>query len=169
MDRFRDAIDFLFRPDVEGGYADDPADAGGATKYGISSAAYPGLDVQHLTREEAAALYRRDYWEVGRCHQLPAPIDLAHFDACVQHGPGTAARLLQEALGVKADGALGPRTLAAAAAQAPHHYLLPDLLSRRAQLYHDLAKRKASQDRFLRGWMRRLFLLQAQCLRSLSL
>ena len=57
----------------EGGYTANPADrgnwTGGAigsgtcrgTRFGISAAAYPGLDIANLTIDAAKALYQRDY------------------------------------------------------------------------------------------------------------
>lgn len=41
----------------------DPNDPGGVTKYGISKRAYPDLDIENLTKEEAKYLTWRDYWE----------------------------------------------------------------------------------------------------------
>ncbi|WP_277997612.1 glycosyl hydrolase 108 family protein, partial [Escherichia coli] len=33
---FEHALNFILRPDIEGGYVNDPTDSGGETKYGIS-------------------------------------------------------------------------------------------------------------------------------------
>jgi len=38
----------------EGGYVNDPNDAGGATKYGISQRTYPNLDIANLTVAQAS-------------------------------------------------------------------------------------------------------------------
>lgn len=40
-------------------------DAGGKTKFGISEHAYPALDIDSLTLEEAKDIYKKDYWEKG--------------------------------------------------------------------------------------------------------
>lgn len=112
---------------VEGGFTKDPGDpgnwTGGAigagelrgTKWGISAAAYPTLDIAALTISAAAALYRPRYWDVIAGDALPVPIGLIAFDCAVNQGPGIAARILQQALGVVADGVVGPVTVAAAA------------------------------------------------------
>ena len=42
--------------DHEGYVSDDSNDPGGLTKYGISSRAYPELDVSELTQDEAIAI-----------------------------------------------------------------------------------------------------------------
>lgn len=135
----------------EGVLSDDKADPGGLTKFGISQAAYPNLDIARLTREEAIAIYRRDYWDRCRCGELPWSLALVLFDAAVQHGTGTAVRLLQRALGLVEDGALGPVTLAKVKANRPD-LLLELFQAERAIYYADLA----GWPRFRRGWSRRL-------------
>lgn len=60
------------------------------TKYGISAAAYPDLDIGRLTLADAAALYRRDYWARVGGDALPAGVDLCVFDAAVNSGVSQA-------------------------------------------------------------------------------
>ena len=114
----------------EGGFTADPADAGNwtsgacgrgrcvGTKYGISAAAYPGLDIPRLTLEDAEAIYRRDYWNRIKGDEMPAGLGLLVFDSAVNNGVSRAAKWLQAALGVTIDGELGPRSMAALAEQA---------------------------------------------------
>ncbi len=103
----------------------DPGDwTGGAigkgqlrgTKFGISAAAYPDLDIAGLTLEQAGDIYRRDYWNRIAGDALPRPLALLVFDAAVNNGSERAARWLQAAAGVVPDGSVGPATLAAVAA-----------------------------------------------------
>lgn len=98
----------------EGGYVNDPHDPGGETNLGISKRAYPGENIKAMTRERAAQIYRRDYWDAVRGDDLPAGLDLVAFDAAVHSGPARSARWLQKAVGAKADGRIGPETIAAA-------------------------------------------------------
>lgn len=109
----------------EGGFSNVAADPGNwtggqcgagrceGTKFGISAAAYPTLDVKDLTLAAAQAIYKRDYWNRVRCDVLPAPLALLVFDAAVNNGVARATMWLQITVGVKADGVLGPATLAA--------------------------------------------------------
>lgn len=98
----------------EGGLVDNPNDPGGLTNYGISQRAYPGVDIRGLNAAEAAAIYRRDYWNTISGDELPAGVDLMVFDMGVNAGISESAKLLQGVLGVTADGAIGPMTLLAA-------------------------------------------------------
>ena len=109
----------------EGGLSLNPADPGNwtggscgsglcrGTKFGVSAAAYPGLDIAALTMAEAQAVYRQDYWDRVQGDALPPPLALLVFDAAVNSGVDRAVRWLQGAAGVGADGVVGPVTLQA--------------------------------------------------------
>lgn len=97
----------------EGGYVNHPADPGGETKWGISKRSYPELDIRTLTREQAKSIYMHDFWMRGRLGDLDPALAFQVFDAAVNHGIGTAVRMLQRAVGVADDGHIGPITLAA--------------------------------------------------------
>lgn len=66
------------------------------TKYGISAASYPHLDIKNLTLEQANEIYYRDYWKASGADQLPWPACLIVFDTAVLHGVGTAQTWLRE-------------------------------------------------------------------------
>jgi lysozyme family protein len=110
----------------EGGFTANAADPGNwtggrcgsgrcaGTKYGISAASYPTVDIAGLSLEDARAIYRRDYWDRVHGDNLPPALALLAFDAAVNSGPDRAVRWLQSALKVGVDGVIGPLTLAAA-------------------------------------------------------
>lgn len=111
---FRKAVALILKH--EGGYVHDKNDPGGETNFGISKRAYPAENIAALTVERAKELYYRDYWLPVRGDDLPPALALVTFDMAVNAGVGTAVKLLQRALGVTADGVLGPVTLAKAGA-----------------------------------------------------
>lgn len=113
------AIEFVLK--MEGGEEGehDPNDPGGFTKFGISSKAYPTMDIKNLTREQAVEIYRRDYWSACHCDELPAGFDIAVFDAAVNMGVVKSRRLLQIALETEVDGIIGEKTIRAAFAASP--------------------------------------------------
>ncbi len=96
---------------VEGGYVNNPSDPGGETKYGISKRAFPNEDIKNLTLERAKELYRQEYWTPLKTDQMPAPLAFELFDFAVNSGPRTAVTCLQELVGAKQDGSVGPQTL----------------------------------------------------------
>ena len=146
----------------EGGLSLSPKDRGNwttgrigegelkGTKYGIAAHAYPHLDIANLTLDDARAIYRRDYWNKVRADEL-GPLAFDVFDAAVNHGPTMAAMFLQRALGVKDDGIIGPKTLAAAKAADPWE-VRAKFNANRLAFYADLS----TWPSFGRGWVRRI-------------
>lgn len=108
---FDDAFDRVIGH--EGGYVNNPADPGGETKFGISKRAYPKVDIKNMTLEGAKDIYRRDYWLAAQCDQYDGAIGFQLFDMAVNSGLSAAAKTLQKAVGVAADGIIGAKTLAA--------------------------------------------------------
>ena len=110
----------------EGGYVDHPKDPGGATNMGITHKVlarwrgvtpYTRLDkseVKNLSKAEAAAIYRKNYWDEIRGDDLPSGVDYAIFDFAVNSGPNRAAKALQRIVKAKVDGQIGPETIAKA-------------------------------------------------------
>lgn len=149
---------------AEGGFSDNPKDKGGRTNRGITQRTFDrwrgqmGLspkDVALIEDDEVHDLYYQSFWHDGNCETLPWPLSLVHFDACVNHGLNRAALLLQDSLGVKVDGILGPKTLSAAIACQPMTtaYKHCDV---REKFYHRIVEKDRTQETFLRGWLRRL-------------
>lgn len=136
---------------AEGGYVNDPADPGGETKYGISKKAHPELDIEGLTQEQAIKIYRQDYWDKNEVSKLPRMLQPAFFDACVNHGPKWAVKLLQRTVGTVEDGVMGRETLRESFTYSGNLY--QDYLAQRAMFYASLPH----FDRFGKGWLRRLF------------
>ncbi len=98
----------------EGGYVNDPNDPGGETKFGISKRSYPDVDIKNLTRDQAKAIYRRDFWNKVSGDVLHDGVAYQTLDFAVNSGIETAVRYLQRALGVADDGHFGPVSAKAA-------------------------------------------------------
>jgi len=109
----------------EGGFVNHPKDPGGMTNLGVTKRVWEEwtshpvneADMRGLTPGMVEPLYRERYWRKVRGDELPAGVDLAVFDCAVNSGPGRAAMLLQQAIGVWPDGVIGPKTMAAIKAQ----------------------------------------------------
>ncbi|MBX3014840.1 MAG: hypothetical protein KF832_25190 [Caldilineaceae bacterium] len=91
------ALAFVLR--WEGGHVQDPQDPGGETNMGISKRSYPHLDIAQLTRDQAVAIYQRDYWQASGADQLAWPMALMHFDTAVNAGVDRANQLLEDSRG----------------------------------------------------------------------
>lgn len=129
----------------EGGsaYTDDPADAGGPTKFGITlralrdwqrNPALTAADVEALTETTARAIYAKRYIDdPGFSYIADNWVRAFIVDMGVLQGPRAAILLTQRALRtVAVDGVLGPETLAAIA-RAPHDAIKKNLIAVRMQ------------------------------------
>jgi len=103
----------------EGGYVNDPRDAGGETKYGISKRANPDIDIKHITLDFAKDYYYKKFWLPLKLNEVKnAIISTEIMDTAVNMGRGAAARITQQALNflgedLTEDGIVGPATLGA--------------------------------------------------------
>lgn len=109
---FERAFDLLITH--EGGFSNHPDDPGGATMYGVTEVVaraegYTG-PMRDLSLDFAKQVYRKRFWDACRCDQMPDVIRYPLFDAAVNSGPSQAIKWLQVAVGVKADGVIGPIT-----------------------------------------------------------
>jgi lysozyme family protein len=164
--------------DREGGFVDHPCDKGGPTSFGITQAVarahgYAG-PMRQLPRSEAAAIYRRLYWErprLGEVARRSRPLASELFDTGVNMGPAVAITFLQRALtalnrnasdypDLTPDGRIGPATLAALdtflakrGRTSGETVLLRALEALQGERYLRLAERRPANEAFLYGWL----------------
>jgi lysozyme family protein len=143
----------------EGGYVNHKDDPGGMTNLGVTKRVWEEwtgkrvseADMRALTPELVAPMYKKKYWDVVRGDDLPTGVDLCVFDAAVNAGAGRASKFLQQAVGVTADGQIGPKTISAVTAK-PADEIIEAFCALREAHYKSLS----TFDTFGKGWMRRL-------------
>lgn len=116
----------------EGGYTDNPDDPGGETNFGISKRYHPDVDIKNLTKEQATAIYKEEYWEAMGCDDLPYPMDMVVFDSAVNPGQGATHGFLAKSGDWR------------------------DIVFYRIQYFSDRSKKNGT---FLRGWVNRCLAL----------
>lgn len=141
----------------EGGFVDNPNDPGGATKYGITQADMPGVDIRSITPEQATEYYSEHYWKPLYSQITDQLLAEKLFDMGVLFGVGTAVKLLQIALVNKVslvtDGFFGPGTLSAVNQQAN---LLPAYRTVLINHCMSVVNNKPETSVFVRGWVARI-------------
>ncbi|WP_413732323.1 glycoside hydrolase family 108 protein [Sodalis sp. RH20] len=161
----------------EGGYVDNPDDAGGPTNWGITQTTarahgYTG-DMKNLTRLQAIAILDADYWTGPRFDQVAQvsmPIAVELTDTGVNMGPSVAAKFLQRSLNAMnnqgklypdliADGQVGPRTITALKTYLSSRgtnslvIMLRSLNCLQGAKYIELAESRAANETFVYGWL----------------
>ena len=165
----------------EGGYVNDPDDPGGATNFGVTIHTMRRLgidmdgdgdvdvqDVRKLTRDRAAGIFKEHYFVKTGIAALPTVLQPSVFDMYVNAG-SAAVKILQRLVAkfgfqVAVDGALGPKTVAAANkafAVAPSHLTDAYGIERR-NYYYSLADSRKTSRKYARrkyggkgGWITR--------------
>lgn len=130
---------------MDGGYVNDPDDPGGETKWGISKAAFPSLDIANLSLKQALDIYKTKYWDVYKEDKFN-PIDLdkdvdeavavALLDTGINCGVNRAKRWFVEAQKTKDP--------------------VKTLLGLRDKHYFDLVTMKPAMQKYYKGWINRM-------------
>ena len=162
LSNFPEALAFVLQS--EGGFVNHKFDPGGMTNLGVTRNVWKEwvkrdvdeAEMRSLTPELVTPLYKARYWDACKCDDLPRGVDYAVFDSAVNMGSGRAAKLLQAALGVTADGAIGRATIAAATAADPVELLEAFSLGK-----EEFYKSLSTFATFGKGWMNRVAHVQA--------
>lgn len=151
--------------DHEGGWANHPADPGGATYRGVIQRTYDtyrrakGLrtrSVRKITESELQDIYRTGYWNKVRGDELPGGPDCTTFDSAVNSGPSRGIKWLQKAVGAVQDGRIGPQTLGRALTAHPVQ-VVKDMCRYRMGFLQALRHWNV----FRKGWTRRVAVVEA--------
>lgn len=145
----------------EGGYSNHPKDPGGATMKGVTQRVYddyrdrkgrPRQAVKGIDVLELNEIYRSSYWDLIRGDELPAGVSYVVFDGAVNSGVKRSVMWLQKALGVVADGVMGPATIAAANAHPSKAKLINAICTNRMAFLEALK----TYSTFGKGWSQRV-------------
>lgn len=147
----------------EGGYSTDRRDPGNwtggrvgvgtlkGTKFGLAANTYPNLDIKNLTLAQAKAIYKKDWWDKLGADGMHSAIVFQLWDFAINAGRSRAIKELQQAVGVPADGIIGPQTLAAVNAHDLNDVIL-SLTAERLKFYTSLSTFKT----YGKGWTNRV-------------
>ena len=152
------------------GYINDKDDRGGQTIYGITRRNHPELkiwnSIDQLPTVKEKKAYRANkeeieevrmiYWKYYRklqCDNFNNDcLALQLFDMSVNAGTVTAAKLLQEVLGITKDGIVGEQTITTANLK---RNVTEAYKEKRREYYKSIA-RKGNNAKYLKGWLRRV-------------
>ena len=163
----RIAFTITVDPEHEGGFQNNPNDHANwssgkigegeliGTKYGITPADMPGVDIKNLTPEQAIDFYIERYWKPLYSQITSQLVANKLADMGVLFGVGQAVKTLQRVVGANVDGDFGPETLRQVNAQ-PEANLLKDYKIGLASLALQVANFNPNERQFFPGWVRRI-------------
>lgn len=162
---------------VEGGYANNPNDRGGPTRWGITEQVaraygYAG-DMRAMPREEAVRIYTEQYWVrpgFAKVDPIYAKVAEELFDTGVNMGPRQAIMFLQRALNalnrqghdygdIRLDGDMGPLTVQSLEGYrrvrgiAGEAVLMKALEALQGERYLRISESRPQNETFTYGWL----------------
>jgi lysozyme family protein len=174
-DRLKDCLNY-FILDWEGRYwENNPDDPGGVTCWGILQSEYNDFRKRHNlpTRSMKSALnndhdnfiseifdcYDENYWTPAHCDDMIKQLDLMVLDTAVNQGLSTGIKYLQNALGLTADGVIGPKTIAGIKSVDTIDKMKEvcnNIYQQRKDRYYAIARHNPNMHQFLQGWLNRI-------------
>lgn len=137
---------------AEGGYANNPADPGGETKYGISKRSYPTEDIANITPQRAQEIFKNDFYDAvgGESLMKINPGLAAHVsDMAFNAGPKSAVKLLYDAVQLPRQSQITPELLDRL---NESENLIKDYSVARLKYYSSLGNAPT----FIKGWVNRV-------------
>lgn len=163
----------------EGGYVNDPDDKGGETYKGITRRfspkwrGWPLIDAykqsnggklprnwfapktDSLLQAHVEDEAKRKFWDVFQADSIESDsVAVFLVDFGFHSGTVNVTKRLQRILGITRDGVFGPKTLQAVNNASPV-WLFNMLKEERVNLFHNIVAKDATQQKFLKGWLRR--------------
>jgi lysozyme family protein len=163
---------FQLMIDHEGGYVNDPDDPGGETYKGVARKIHskwggwtkvdmlkrqPGfpanLDQDSELHEAISDFYRVTFWDRMKGDEIiDQEIANSIFDFGVNAGLGTSNALAQMVIGEKADGVIGPKSIASLNAFNPEHFLAAFTVAKIAR-YVSIVQKRPTSRKYIYGWV----------------
>lgn len=168
MANHKNIIPFILK--FEGGYVNDPDDRGGATNKGVTIATYRALgkwdnnkdgkidekDLKLITNEQWQIIFKNSFWDKIKgddiVNQSIADLIADWVWASGKYGITNT----QKVLGVKQDGIVGTKTIAAINGYKNQKELFNKLKAERIAYVNRIVKANPSQKKFIKGWLNRI-------------
>lgn len=153
----------------EGGFVNDPDDAGGATNMGVTISTWKSVgydkdgdgdidvdDLRLLTKDDVInRVLKPHYWDRWKADKIEsqsvANIVVDWVWASGKHG----ITRVQKILGVTVDGIVGEKTLKAVNEHDPMQ-LYFEIKNERIRFIDEICKARPANEKFRKGWMNRL-------------
>lgn len=157
----------LFEKARESGWADDPDDAGGKTMTGVTIGTYTQYrknkklpaptadDLKNISYDEWLEILKTMYWDRWKADNIRSQEVAEILVDWVWASGVNGIKRPQKLLGVKVDGIVGEKTLAAVNAADPMT-LFFQIKNDRVKYIDERCKKRPVNEKYRKGWMNRL-------------
>lgn len=147
----------------EGGWANDPDDRGGATMMGVTIATFRRFFGAHRTEDELRhitpgqwRIVMKTFWDKCKGDEIRNQSIAEIFVDWYVNAGVNAIKRVQKVFGLRADGIVGPLTLAALN-RDDSEVVFNRIKDSRISYYRAIVEANPSQKKFLNGWLRRTY------------
>ena len=150
--------------EFECGFVNHPSDPGGATNSGVTLSTFRSIygknktvqDLKNMTNEQWEYIFKTRFWDRWKADDIDNQ-SIANLLVDWLWASGVyGIKYPQEVLGVKTDGIVGLKTLAAINYYPNKKELFEKLWNRRKKHFEDIVRNRPQSKVFLKGWLRRL-------------
>lgn len=157
----------MFEKAKRTGYANDPVDSGGATMCGVTIATYRAYrkqlgyastsvdDLKAMPYNAWRDILKSMFWDKWQADLIKSQALANILVDFVWASGSNGIKVPQRVLGVKADGVVGPITLSAVN-NADTANLFAQIHEARIAFVKGIVRRRPSQNKFIKGWKRRI-------------
>ena len=146
----------------EGGFANVAGDRGGATNKGVTIATFRSVfgqnktvnDLKNITDEQWMTIFKKYFWNKWKADEIKTQAIANLLVDWVWASGAYGIKLPQKVLGVKIDGIVGEKTIAAINNYQNQQELFNKLWKERKDFFERIGR--GTQAKFLAGWLNRL-------------
>ena len=161
MADFKELIPFILK--WEGGFVNDPLDAGGETNKGVTLTTFRQYfgkertvnELKAISEEQWIYIFKAGFWNKWRADEIESQSVADILVDWYWMSGAWGIKIPQRLLGVVDDGVVGVKTLAALNDAKPRK-LFYEIKAARIQYYDDIIAKTPTNERFRKGWMNRL-------------
>jgi lysozyme family protein len=166
-DNFMKSVKYVLQS--EGGYVNNPKDPGGPTNLGVTKASWTSFlkkpvndnDIKKLTVDDVIPFYKKRYWDICLCDNLPLGIDYCVFDYAINSGPIRAVETLRRLIGLEHVGAFEKKNIESYFKENKDNIILIKKICSQRLLFLQSLK---NYEVFGKGWLNRVLMVQEKSL-----
>ena len=171
QNNFLESVKYVLQS--EGGFVNNPKDPGGATNMGVTKASWISFvkkpvhdnDIKNLTSIDVIPFYKKRYWDICLCDNLPSGIDYCIFDYAINSGPIRSVETLRRLIGLEHVGAFDKKNIESYFKQnEDNKVLIKKICSQRLSFLQSLK----NYETFGKGWLNRVLMVQEKSLGMVS-